>query len=426
MPKIIKLNGGGVLLYHHNRQSNATAYRIGIFRGGYLDKNTGISHLFEHMMFKGTKFHTNDELSELVRENFSNLNASTSGEYMLIRSYESNKKLKPALKISAELMLDSVFPKDELQKEKDVVRQEIVRANDDITRIASLNLNRMVYDYPEIKSETLGDEKKMMAITQKQLLDYSKNNIVKENFFASVSSNLPAFIIKRYINKYFYNRLSSGVKNTFESVDLTINGESKLVVETMDRKKVVIMFAIPCCGFNDVKKSFYLSRVITHLSGLKGPLFNHFREKKQLVYSVSLRRWSNREDGVLVFNIETSADKVNECFEAIHDFIEEVKLGLTQKDVDRLKERYIESEDRYIGHPVDYSGNLLYDYMDRKKYIKPRVWNKLNKRTSVENLNEVIAETFNNINKVFVSVAGPVEKKDVYNINKIIKIINKK
>ena len=423
MPKIIKLNGGGVLLYEHNNQSKATAYRIGVFRGGYLDKNTGISHLFEHMMFKGTKNYTNDQLSEQIRENFSNLNASTGGEYMLIRSYESNRKLKPALKISAEMMLDSVFPEEELKKEKDVVRQEIVRANDDINRIASLNLNKIVYNYPEIKSDTLGDEKKMMAITREELVNYQNNNLIKENFFASVSSNLPAFVIKKYINDYFYKRLPNGTKNTFESADLTINGESKLVVETMDRQKVVVMVAIPCYGFNDYKKSFYLSRLINHLSGLKGPLFNHFREKKQLVYSVSLRRWSGREDGVLVFNIETSPDKVNECFHAIHDFIEEVKNGLTQKEIDRLKERYIESDDRYVGHPVDHCANLVYDYMDRKKFVKPRVWDRFNKKLSVQEMNAVIAELFGDIQKVFVSIVGLIDKKDVYSINKIIKTI---
>ena len=59
MAKIIKLRNGAVLLYHHNTQSKATAYRVGILRGGYLDKNTGISHLFEHMLFKGTSKHNN-------------------------------------------------------------------------------------------------------------------------------------------------------------------------------------------------------------------------------------------------------------------------------------------------------------------------------------------------------------------------------
>lgn len=423
MPKIIKLNGGGVLLYERNKQSKATAYRVGIFRGGYSDKNSGISHLFEHMIFKGTKNYTNDQLTEQIKEKFSNVNASTGGEHLLIRSYESNKKLKPALKLTAEMMLDSVFPEEELIKEKEIVCQEIVRANDDINTVAYLTLNKMIYNYPEIKSSILGDEKKMMAITRDELIDFKNNNVIKENFFASVCSSLPASKIKKYINEYFYNKLPSGEKNTFESANLTINGDSKVVVETRDRQKVVVMVAIPCCGFNDIKKSFYLSRLINHLSVTKGMLFNHFREKKQLVYSVDLRRWSNRDDGVLVFSIETSSDKVNQCFHAIHDFIAEVKKGLTKKEVDRLKERYIEGNDRYVPHPVDDCGILLFNYLDRKKYIKPKVWDKLNKRMTVADINGVINDTFANIEKVFVSIVGLIDKKDVYNINKIVKII---
>ena len=98
-------------------------------------------------------------------------------------------------------------------------------------------------------------------------------------------------------------------------------------------------------------------------------------------------------------------------------------MGVTQKDVYRLKESYIESDDRFVGHPTEYCANLLYDYMDRKKYIKSRVWDKLNKKFTVEDVNSAINDTFGKIDKVFVSIAGPVNKKDVYSLNKIIKVL---
>lgn len=422
MAKIIKLRNGAVLLYHHNTQSKATAYRVGILRGGYLDKNTGISHLFEHMLFKGTSKHNNEELSTLIRDNFSNINASTAGDYMVIRSYESNKKLKSALAISSEMLLDSVFPEEELKKEKEVVRQEIVRTNDDIQRIATFNLNTMVYNYPEMKSKTLGDENKMMAIKRSQLLKYRKDNVIRENFIASVSSNLPAFVIKRYINKYFVDKLECGKANTFDPADLTINGDSKMIVDTLDRKKVVMKVALPSIGFEDVKESFLLSRVFSYASGIKGPLFNHFREKNQLVYSVSLRRWCNRHSGLIIFDIETSADKVNDCFYAIRDFVAEIKQGIVQKEVDRLNEKQDESEDRFVGHPMDYCANYMYDYMDRKEFIKPRVYKKLKKQVTKENLDRVIADNFN-FDKIFISIVGPINKKDIFSMSKITKIL---
>ena len=193
-----------------------------------------MSHLVEHMLFKGTSKHDNQQLTTLIRDNFSNLNASTSGDYMAIRSYESNKKLKPALQISSEMLLDSVFPEEELKKEKEVVRQEIIRANDDINRIASLTLNTMAYNYPEIKSTTLGDEKKMMAIKRSQLLKYQKDNIIRENFVASVSSNLPAFVIKHYINKYFIDKITYNNAASIYDSSNTTNLIDDFIVRNMD------------------------------------------------------------------------------------------------------------------------------------------------------------------------------------------------
>lgn len=422
MPKIIKLKDGAILLYHKNTQSKATAFRVGMLRGGYLDKNTGLSHLFEHMLFKGTTNWSNEELTALIRDNFSNLNASTSGDYMIIRSYESKKKIKQAFKISSDMLLNSTFDKEELEKEKQVVRQEIIRANDDIQRIASHNLNIMAYNYPELKSKTLGDEKKMMAITQKQMFKHREDNLVRENFIASVCSNLPACTIKKYINEYFVNHLKSGKKNTFDSCNFTINGKSGMVVETMDRQKVVMKVAIPCNGYLDMKKSFLLSRVLSYTSGVKGPLFDHFREKKQLVYSIALRRNTNKHDGLLFFDIETSADKVNECFYAIKDFMDEVKQGIAQKDVVRLLEKYEENDDRFVGHPVDFCSGLMFDYLDYGRIVKDKELKRLKKYVTKENLDAIIQEVFNP-DKIFISVAGPVNKKDIMPLSKIEKLI---
>lgn len=422
MAKVIKLKNGAVLLYSHNNQSKATAFRVGIFRGGYLDKNTGISHLLEHMLFKGTKNCSNDQLSALIRDNTRTINASTSGDYMLIRAYESNKKLKDAFKLTADMLINSNFPSEELEKEKQVVKQEIIRANDDIQRKASKNLLISAYNYPEIKSSVLGDEKKMMAITRKDLLKYQENNIVCENFFASCCSSLPAFVIKRLVNKYFIKNLKSGIKNEFNSSFLSINGKSKLVVEPMERQKIVLKVAIPTFGYSNLKDNFLLGQLLNYFSGIKGPIFNHFREKKQLVYAVSLNRWAYRDDGLLVFDIETSKDKINDCFVAISDFIKDAKQGIEQHEVDRLLEKIEEREDCYIGHPVDSCANIIFNYLDHNKIIKSREYLKNKKYLTKKTLDELINQVFT-FDKVFVSVAGPVTKKEIPNINKIISII---
>ena len=424
MKKLVKLKNGAVLLYQHNNQSKATAYRIGIFRGGSLDNNTGISHLFEHMLFKGTKKYNNQELTDVINNNFVNINAGTSSECMYITSYESFRKIKPALQICAEMLLNSTFPEKELEKEKQVIRQEIIRKNDNMYAIAYDGIIDNAYVYPEITSRTLGSEEKMLKITQQDLINYRNKNLVRENFFASVCSNLPCFVIKRYINKFFINRISSGNKVDFSSNDLTINGKSKLVVEECARNKTLIYFAIPCYGFEDLQKSYLLNCIKIYLNTFKGPIFNKFREQNQLSYFVDIKRYIYKHDGLLCFQIETSADKVNDCLKAVVDLIKETRMnGVTENEAKRLVERREEADDRFVGHPMDYCGDMMFEYLDNRKFIKSRVYKKLRKHINANELNKVINDVFNvDTNKIFITVVGNVDKKKVLSLNKIKKM----
>lgn len=424
MKKLVKLKNGAILLYQHNNQSKATAYRIGIFRGGSLDNNTGISHLFEHMMFKGCVRYNIDELNEIIKSNFVNLNAATGSDFMYITSYESHKKIKKALDLSAQLLIRSIFPEKELEKEKEVIKQEIIRANDNLYRSAYSNIMENAYNYPEIKSRTLGSVEKMMKLTSKDLFDYKKQNIIRENFFASVCSNLPCFVIKRYINKFFINRISSGNKVDFSSNDLTINGKSKLVVEECARNKTLIYFAIPCYGFEDLQKSYLLNCIKIYLNTFKGPIFNKFREQNQLSYFVDIKRYTYKHDGLLCFQIETSADKVNDCLKAVVDLIKETRMnGITENEAKRLVERREEADDRFVGHPMDYCGDMMFEYLDNRRFIKSRVYKKFKKHINANELNKVINDVFNvDTNKIFITVVGNVDKKKVLSLNKIKKM----
>lgn len=425
MEKLVKLKNGAVLLYQHNNQSKATAFRIGISRGGDLDDNTGISHVFEHMLFKGTKKYNNQELTDVINNNFVNINAGTSSECMYITSYESFRKIKPALQICAEMLLNSTFPEEELEKEKQVIRQEIIRKNDNMYAIAYDGIIDNAYVYPEITSRTLGSEEKMLKITQQDLINYRNKNLVRENFYAAVCSNLPCYKIKNYINKYFLKYIPSGEKNTFTINDYTINGSSNLFVRSLERSKVVIYFGIPCYGYEDLKNSFLLNRLRNYWRGTKGELLNVFREKNQLAYAIDIKKFAFKKDGLLVFQIETSADKVNDCIRAVGEFVKDVKLkGITEKEAKRLLERCVEADDRFVGHPIDDCGNIMFEYLDRGRITKKKELDILKKYITKPELERVINEVFNvDENKIFVSVVGSIKEEDVLSLEEIKKII---
>ncbi len=422
MAKVINLKGGAKLLYQKHKVSKATAFEVGIFRGSHLDENCGTSHLFEHMLFKGNKSLNYEQLTEAIKANFNIINAATFGGITLVEAYESSRKLDKVFQIASDMLINSTFEKAELEKEKQVVRQEIIRDNDDVLWQTLFNLEKNIYNYPEFKSKTLGDEKKMMAITQKDLINYRDNNVILENFFASVCSNKSARTIKKYINKHFINKLKSGNKNTFNANDLTINGDSFLKVDIVPRNKVVLFVACPLAfGRSDEKKCYYLKMLLKYINGPAGLLIEHFREKRQVVYTLSFARSLNTNDGFLYFQIETSKDKLNECFFAIRDFMQELRQGVSESVVARIKEAEIENKDAKIPNPYMYASDNLVEYYNTGKLEKAKVQKRCLKEISRAAFDDVIkCFTFE---KIFVYAAGAIEKKDVMSLKEITKLL---
>ncbi len=422
MRKVYKFKNGASLIYRKNRLSRATAIRFGINRGGALDNNTGLSHLLEHMLFKGTSTKTKEQLDEDIRLNISSINASTGAETLVMRFYESSKQFEKGLEICADCFLNANFPEEELEKEKQVVLQEIIRDKDNQARIAFKNLWNTAYNYPETKSSTLGDENKMLKITRKNLLNYKQNNFISNNFYACVTSSLPFLKVKKLIKKYLVDNLKMGDKPDFNIYDFKINGDSKLVCETMDRNKVKILIGFPTCGFLELEQNFIDGLSIKYLNVMKSPMWNQFREKHQLVYAISMGRSTNRNDGLIFFDIETEPKKVNMCFDVLGELFKEIKNEVNEKDVNRVKRNFKEFRDRYVGHPTDYCIDDFYEYLGHGRLLKEREFKFEKKDITLDNVKKSINNLVN-FDKVFVSVVGNIKKEDIYSIKKIKSIL---
>ncbi len=420
-----KYKNGAILIYEKNKLSKATAIRFGINRGGALDNNTGRSHLLEHMLFKGTSTKTKEQLDEDIRLNISSINASTSSNSLVMRFYESSKQFEKALQICADCFLNSNFPADELEKEKQVVLQEIIRSKDDQNRIAYFNLWKTAYNYPQTKSHTLGDESKMLKISQKSLIDYKTDNFISNNFYTSVVSSLPFGTIKRIIKKQLVDKLTPGNKPNFNEYELTINAESARVIEKMDRNKVKLLIAFPTTGFKNLKENFVSGLLLKYLNVIKSPMWNYFREKNQLVYAISMGRSTYNNDGLIMFNIETDPAKVNKCFDVLSELFAELQKGVDQKEVDRIRRNFKEGKDRYVGHPTDFCVDNMYELWGHGRLLKRKEFKFEKHAITQQNLQKSIDEIIN-FKKVFVSIVGNVDPKKIYSIKKIEQVLKSK
>lgn len=132
LPERLALDGGGVLLHHHQKSAPGLAFGVFVHRGTRDEspQDAGIAHLLEHMVFKGSSRRSAFELARDVEALGAQLDAYTTKEYTAYTLRCLPEVFLPAAEILREMLFDSSFPEDQLELEKSVVVDEIKGSED--------------------------------------------------------------------------------------------------------------------------------------------------------------------------------------------------------------------------------------------------------------------------------------------------------
>ena len=130
--KKIKLSNGLNVIFEKNNNANVVSVNIGVKVGSVNEEpdESGICHLIEHMVFKGTKSFATGEIATLVEAHGGELNAYTSLDQTVYYINIPSKHFGLALKLIKEMAFDAKFDATELEREKEVVVEEIKRGQD--------------------------------------------------------------------------------------------------------------------------------------------------------------------------------------------------------------------------------------------------------------------------------------------------------
>jgi predicted Zn-dependent peptidase len=213
------------------------------------DENNGIAHVLEHMMFKGTKTLTSKEIGRKLEKLGAYSNAYTSEEsvcyYLSVGPtnlvVDGKNNLLSSMEILFDMFLNSVFPPEELEKEKDVIVQELRMYEDDLTSRCFANLHKIAYNpHTYLHREIIGTEENIRGFTSPQLIkfmeDYYNNihfimvgNFDEEKVLEFCKSQGDNFL-KKFTNKNIVQEPVVYKKKTFNSIRILRVGPIKLNV----------------------------------------------------------------------------------------------------------------------------------------------------------------------------------------------------
>src|SRR5699024_8116182 len=193
------------------------------------EDNNGISHFLEHMFFKGTKKRNPMEIAEAFDSIGGQVNAFTSKEYTCFYARVLDTYKEHALDVLTDMLFHSTFHEEELEREKNVVIEEIKMYEDAPDDQVHDLLAQASFGKHPLGRSILGTEKHLRSFSRDTLIDYMDNYYTPNNIVVSIAGNVDESFIPT-IEKYFdqfttANKEITRVEPTFLAKNITESKE---------------------------------------------------------------------------------------------------------------------------------------------------------------------------------------------------------
>lgn len=337
---------------------------VGIWiKAGSVDENednSGISHLIEHMLFKGTKKRNAKQIAEDVDRIGGHINAFTGKEATCyyIKTLESN--LDKGCDILTDMFMESTFDQEELEKEKDVIYEEIKMIEDSPEDDANDILHEIVFRGTSLESPIIGTYSSLEMINRDAILKYIQDEYTADSIVISVAGSFE----EDYVCNLFNERLGDIKKSKSMK-----NQSNILYVPDYKVKKKDVEQSHICLGTKGVRQEdhlFYPMIILNSIMGgsMSSRLFQNIREQKGLAYTVYSGLHSYLKDGIFNIYAGVSHEKIDKALEAIGiELLSIAKNGVSKDELyiakEQVKSGYVFSQENVNNRMYTLGKNTL-------------------------------------------------------------------
>lgn len=297
----------------------------------------GISHFIEHVMFKGTKKRTAFEISDHIDRIGAQINAFTSKELTCYYTKSTGEHLENSLEILSDIFFDSVFDKEELEKEKGVIIEEI-NMSEDTPEELCLDILAKSYFGDNCYGQTiLGPAKNIRKFTRDDVLNYMDKYYTADNVVISIAGDVDVEKTEKFIEEHFASRFTR--KKSCAQAKMKID-KPKNLYRCKKIEQSHICFAMKGFKMDDDKiDAFNIANFILG-GGMSSRLFQKIREELGLAYSVYSYGSQYKTDGVLDIYAGVNTVQRDLAAQAIIDEVRRFKkFGITEQEFLRGKEQ---------------------------------------------------------------------------------------
>ncbi len=280
------------------------------------DKNNGVTHLLEHLLFDGTKTRTRVDITEGIKAKGGYINAFTQKELTCYMVLMPKDYIEDGVAIQSDMLFHSVFPDSELAKERKVVIEEIKKDEDNIDNQVEYFFASEAYQGTPYARPVLGSETTISGMSKEEITDYYHTYYEPNNMIALVIGDFQTPEMKKFIEKYYGMKTSRPISKT-QAMNWTPPQGQEVKYKEVKTENTYVNICFNAPRYDDPDYfDFYMLTEILNLE-TNSPLYQALSEGPDpLVTEVSATLETQKEFSSLNLSITTnSPEKVDKILE---------------------------------------------------------------------------------------------------------------
>jgi len=336
--KIVLPNGVRIIL---ERIPYVRSASVGIYlevgSRNELPEEHGLSHFVEHMFFKGTHRHDAVSLAACMDALGGNFNAFTTQENICISAKVMDEHLSPAIELLAEIYLESVFAPHEIDRERNVILEEIKMYNDTPDELVVDVYLDHLYAGHALGRPILGTPERVEQFSREHMIRYLQREFAPDRIVVAIAGNFDLRRIEPQLRRIFEPISPNGWER-----NPIVPPEPAFQSFNLDRETEQVHFCMGTAGPPRNSEDRYAFAILSTILGgsTSSRIFREVREKHGLAYSIGTFDCSFRDTGCIAVTGGTSPRNlpkvVKICLEEIRKLYNE---GVSKEEVESARQQ---------------------------------------------------------------------------------------
>jgi len=350
--KVFTLENGLTLIVEEDHSAPVASVQAwcgtgSIHEGKWM--GAGLSHILEHMLFKGTDKRAGGEIAKQVQEQGGYINAYTSFDRTVYWIDVPAGGASEAVDILADAMMHSRLPEGEYAKEQEVIRREFAMGFDDPNRVGWKLIMSTVFAKSPFQHPVIGYLDVYNQLTRQDVMDYYKARYVPNNLTFVVVGDVDAEKIHAQLMEVFKAEPRKALDPIFVPSEPEQIGRRERHEEfPTELSRVALSWRVPGQSNPDIPALDLLGAVLG--AGRSSILNTQIREKLQLAHEVDAGVFSLQTDGVFIITAVCEPDKRIAVEDEALTLVDRIKTGgVTEAELDKARRAMLAGQMKSLG-----------------------------------------------------------------------------